>query len=230
MEATDELYFKYARVIEKAVARYSVQFPELTDDLYLQAGLVFCEACKSYDSDHPSRASFGTWLAECLQSLSEIITKACHGPNLCIHGGPAPVRSYTIDGETEDCCDPSAGAFAAALSTGIVDEYSSSLGIDGEYPPEMRPYLELLQGDALQIFRDFGNNLFYVKPDTSKTRAYNKAHNYLTPKKIYMRRYLKLGWSWKRTCRAFETLKSALKLYTQDKLPCLLIPAHAEAL
>ena len=229
MEATNELYFKYLGVIEKAVARYSVQFPELADDLYLQAGLVFCQACATYDENHPSGASFGVWLSKCLKSLTELITTACHGPNLCIHGGPAPVRTYTIDGESEDCCDPSAGAFAAALSTGVVDEYSRSLDSDGEYPEEMRPYLELLQGDALQFFRDFADNLFYVKPDTSKTRAYNRAHNYLTPKKIYMRRYLKMGWSWKRTCQAFDTLRNVLKLYTKDKLPCLLIPAHGEA-
>ena len=227
MKATDELYFQYAGVINKVVRSYARQFPDLEDDLYLQAGLIFCKACESYNPEHPSGAGFGTWLSKCLKSLTDMIETACHGPNTCVHGGAAPVRSYTIDGETEDCCDPSAGAFAAAISGGVVAEYCEQLARNDEYPADLRPYLDALQGDALQVFHDFADNLFYIKPDPSKTRAYNRAHEYLTPKKIYMRRYIKLGWSMTRTRRAFDSLQKMLKLYMQDKLPCTLTPATA---
>lgn len=217
MKATDELYFQYAGVINRVVGNYARQFPDLKDDLYLQAGLIFCKACESYNPDHPSGTGFGTWLAKHLKSLTDMIEKECHGPNMCIHGGPEPVRTYTIDGEPEDCLDPSAGKFAYAIAGGVVSEYSESLLQDEEYPEDLRAYLGTLQGDALQIFKDFADNLFYIKPDQSKTRAYNLAHEYLTPKKIYMRRYIKLGWNMERTRRAFNNLRSVLQVYARQK-------------
>lgn len=222
MKPTNELYFQYAHTIDAVVGKYARQYPDLADDLYLQAGLVFCHACESYDPNHPSGAGFGTWLSRCLQSLTELVDKAIHGPNTCIHGGPAPVRSFILEGQEEDLCDPSAGAFSAAIASGFVDEYSGNLGVNDEYPPELRPYLDALKGDALRVFHDFANGVFAIKPDPSKNRAYNRAKEYLNPKKIYMRHYIKLGWSMARTRKAFEGLKNMLELYRQDKLPCTL--------
>lgn len=229
MKATDELYFKYAGVITAVVNHYSRDFPDLEDELYLQAGLIFCQACEAFKPEHPSGASFDTFLRHKLHSLTWLIDKALHGPSLLESRGKAPVRVATVCDQDEDAAvgDPSCGTFA--LIQGIMPDtlvdYSRQLEASGEYPQELLPYLEALQGDALQVFKDFTEGYFKIKPDPSRSREFNRAKEYLTPMKIYCRRYLKLGWSLERTRKAFNGIQGMLKLYMQGRLPCNLIPS-----
>ena len=227
MQATDELYLKYAGVIASVVNHYSRQFPELDiqDELYLQAGLIFCEACSTYDPEHPSGATFDTWLRNKLKALTYLIDKALHGPSTTMSRGASPVRSYSPDGDEQDVGDPSSGIFAPAIATGILDEYSSQLSLSDDYHQELRQYLDALRGDSLQVFKDFVEGYFKAKPDPSKSRKFNiEAMNYLTPMKIYRRRYLKLCWTLERTRKAFNGVHNMLTLYMQGRLPCHLIP------
>lgn len=82
MKPTEELYYKYAGVISSVVDKYAYQCPDLADDLLLQAQLLFCQACVTYDPDHPSKATFETWLRNKLQDVSALVKKATRGPCL----------------------------------------------------------------------------------------------------------------------------------------------------
>ena len=82
MKPTEELYYQYAGVITSVVNKYAYQCPDLADDLFLQAQLLFCQACVTYDPDHPSKASFETWLRNKLQDVSALVKKATRGPCL----------------------------------------------------------------------------------------------------------------------------------------------------
>lgn len=230
MKATDELYLKYAGVITAVVNHYSRDFPDLEDELYLQAGLIFCQACEAFKPEHPSGASFDTFLRHKLHSLTWLIDKALHGPSLLESRGKAPVRMMADCDQDEDATvgDPSCAAYQGhtkGVRPYMLADYSKQLETSGEYPQELLPYLEALQGDALQVFKDFTEGYFKIKPDPSRSREFNRAKEYLTPMKIYRRRYLKLGWSLERTRRAFNGIQGMLKLYMQGRLPCNLIPS-----
>lgn len=222
MQPTDELYRKYAHVITAVVNRYAWQFPELEDDLYLQAGLVFCQACLTYDENHPSHASFRTWLENKLHSITDLIDRWNNGPTTLKGKGSTPaVLHEPVDSHDEDDCIPMSGIYPAA---GFLDGYSANL-LDystSEYPDRMKLTVDNLEGDALQIFRDWCAGRLDKSKNSSGVKKRRDERKTLNPMRIYRRRYMSLGWTFERTRKAWGDFTRAFKPYAGELLPGIL--------
>lgn len=131
MKPTEELYYKYAGVISSVVDKYAYQCPDLADDLLLQAQLLFCQACVTYDPDHPSKASFETWLRNKLRDVTSLIKKQCRGPSL-IKKAPSEKTVRAIKQKnpwSAELCECT-----------VIDEYTSSAVIPEHYINDITPY------------------------------------------------------------------------------------------
>ena len=221
MQPTDELYYKYSRVISSVVYHYAFNFPNLTDELYLQANYVFCKACLSYDPENPEGASFETWLRRQLQSIVGVCRKAMSGPTDTRTGSypPLPESQFIPD---EDGSIPDISNVASKTS---VAGYSASLTLEQEVDTAMDPYLSALTPDAYRVFEDFLDGSLSLKDTDSKdgkvtySRAMRLKRALLDPKKIYNRHYRDLGWSIDRVTKAFNELKAMLRNYKKGRLP-----------
>lgn len=257
MQPTDELYYKYAGVISSVAYHYAQSCPSLADDLLLQAQYIFCKACLSYDEDHDSGASFETWLRNQLQSLSNMIDREIHGPSYLKHGKyktgkfkdgkeiesniPTPfakecdaifrVKNRVASGSSDkiDYMDSLTG-----LATDwYVHEYTKKMGAStsdlsyDEYPPELKPYIQGLTGDALTMFHDYCDGCFAAPPWKNITRAKQKNREILNPMKMYRRKYMAMGWSLERVKNAWKGLRGMFRNYLKGKLPSMAIPQEA---
>ena len=216
MQPTDELYRQYAHVITAVVSRYSSKCPDLEDDLYLQAGLVFCQACLSYDPDHPSHASFKTYLAHKLHSITDLIEKFCNGPHaLNVKGcNPVPLQ-IPADGSRED--DMGFLYSPSYPSRSYLDKYSQGL-VDynhGPYPDKMQGTLDALEGDALQVFHDWCAGLLDKSKNASGVKKRRDERKTLNTMRIYRRRYMAMGWTFERTREAWEAFSRAFRPYAE---------------
>lgn len=221
MQPTDALYYKYAGVIDSVVNNYAHKCPDIKDDLYLQAQLVFCQACLSYDPNHPSHASFETWLRRQLESITALIKKAASGPSL-IKGtnmSAIPMAMIEVAYNTENEEDYVDISNIANLE--YVHDYGVNLETmhNSDYPPEMQPYIDALSGDSLKIFQDFCAGKFDLAAPKFKTIAKQKADACLNPIRIYRRVYIHEGWSLDRVKEAWKTLHSVISNYRRGKLP-----------
>ncbi len=225
LKPTDKLYYQYAGVISSVVKQYAKKCPDLKDELFLQAQLVFCQACLSYDPHHKSGASFETWLRNKLKSITGIIKKAAHGPCL-LKGVGSPYaltwsaieKEYTDKDRSGDKKDQS-----KQLTTLLMDEYTSRINdcIDGdsEYPDELLPYFNALKGDALQVFKDFCNGAFERAPTKGMTMDEKKELMRLNPMKLYRRLYKEKGWSIARVTNAWRNLHGIMEAYINGTIP-----------
>lgn len=221
MQPTDELYYKYSRVISSVVYHYAFNFPNLTDELYLQANYVFCKACLSYDPDNPEGASFETWLRRQLQSIVGVCRKAMSGPTTD-RVGTAPALPESQFNPDKDGDIPDISSVATRDS---VAGYGDSLAMDNEMDTGMDPYISALTPDAYRVFEDFLDGTLSLKDTNSKdgkvtySRAMRFKRALLDPKKIYKRHYEAQGWSLDRATRAFNELKAMLRNYRKGRLP-----------
>lgn len=229
MQPTDELYYKYAGVLTSVAYQYARECPKevqkyVRDEMFLQAQLVFCEACLSYNPDHPSGASFETWLRNQLQSITSIKNKAKRGPNLLKSCNTPLVQMQTIENvvsqsKDEDNDKTDISDFTASW---YIEEYGNNLsnGTDKmEFPSEMLPYIKALQGDSLRIFQDFCRRRFDLTPPNNLTRAKIRAREHLNPMRLYRRVYMKEGWSLERVRNAWRGLRGIIRSYMTGKLP-----------
>lgn len=226
MELTDQLYMEYAGVISRAVNHYTRAFPFIdAEELTLQGGLIFCRAAQSFDPAHEKGASFRTYLENQLKALSHVVNKALHGPTLLEGTGDAPVSIESTatfmadDGSYDATADGVALHTKAEYGDGLVD------CLDGDLPEVMAPYVDALDDDARAIMYDIVNGELEPNAKTMEhlTRAEKAKERTLSAWKIYKKRYIKLGWNWQRTRTAYDSLKRMLTLYTQDRLPCVLV-------
>ena len=151
MKPTDELYYKYADVITSVVNRYADQCPELEDDLFLQAQLLFCQACLTYDPNHPSKASFETWLRNKLRDVTAIIKKHTRGPSLI--KTPKPT-------ETVRAIKRKNPWSAELCECSVIDEETSSAVIPEHYINDLSAYKSYRIKSKVNLVKDsqkFGN-------------------------------------------------------------------------
>lgn len=252
MQPTDELYYKYAGVVSSVAYYYAQSCPSLADDLLLQAQYIFCKACLSYDENHECGASFETWLRNQLQSLTNMIDREIHGPSYLkstkvktgkfkdgkeieskvltpmFKESNIALRAKTLDKDIDS------RDILTNLACGYyVHDYSSRIGATAsdlsydEYPPEMKPYIQGLTGDALTLFNDFCDGCFVPPPQKNITRAKQKTREILNPLKMYRRKYMAMGWSLDRVKNAWKGLHGMLKNYMLGKLPSMSIPQEA---
>ena len=229
MKPTEELYYKYAGVLTSVVNSYAWDCPkDIQEEMMLQAELVFCEACLSYDPDHPSKASFETWLRQQLKSITSVLRKASRGPSMVKNGNqsavPVSMLAQNISREeSEDDDDPV--DISDVASNWYLDDYSKSLynGEDlCEFPEEMHPYIKALKGDSLRIFQDYCRGKFNSKPQKFMTVAKRKAREVLNPVRLYRRLYINEGWSLERVRNAWRGLRGVFYAYNKGTLPMLI--------
>lgn len=226
MEITDELYIQYASTIDRMVNHYARAFNFIdTDELTLQAGLIFCEAARSFDPDHKSGASFKTYLENQLKALSHVVDRALHGPTLLVGSGESPMS-------LDQCMvDPNDGTHGGDGMSPVADhvksDYGKSLEQDDEsdLPTALRAYVEMLTGDSRTILEDIlGGELDpNLKTMEHLSRSEQVKERTLSAWKVYKKRYIKMGWDWPRTRTAWNELKSMISLYRTDRLPCRLV-------
>lgn len=233
MKPTDELYFKYAGVITSVVNKYAYHFPDLADDLYLQAQLVFCQACITYDPANVGvtgqSASFETWLRNKLKSLNMVIRKEVHGP--CTIRDMDNPQSVTISKLEADMALHESRSDAIELSdvvgNYILDSYTDNLmdNVNGthDYPKELIPYIRALHGDSLRVFKDFCEGRFDRKPRKNITRAMQRARGVYDPGYLYRKVYRDCGWSLARVQNAWRGLHGILKNYLDGKAPVSIV-------
>ena len=223
MKPTTELYYKYAGVITSVVNSYAWNCPKyIKDELQLQAELVFCEACLSYDPNHPSKASFETWLRNQLKSITRVISKAAHGPSLVKDGGQSVMTINMLARNISRKKDEDPLDISDTASKWYLNDYSDNLlkGLgDSEYPEEIYPYIKALNEDALQIFQDFCKGKFMLTPQKFMTIAKRKAREVLNPTRLYRRLYMQEGWSLERVRKAWKDLCSVISSYRMGTLP-----------
>lgn len=217
MQPTDELYFEYAGVITRVVSRYAWKFPDLEDDLYLQAGLIFCKACLTYDPDNRENASFATWLEHKLHDLTTMIDKACNGPCSLKGRGAAALPMDVLERESEDGERMEATYTGDSLS--YVERYCRNLKDfhSSEYPDSMLPFIRSLEGDALQVFQDFVASRLEL--GASRSHKKSRQHRHLNPMRIFLRRYRGMGWTYERTRKAWQELTEAMMPYAVEAIP-----------
>ena len=235
MKPTDELYFQYAGVITSVVNKYAYDFPDLADDLFLQAQLLFCQACLSYDPEknvgkNGKVASFETWLRNNLKSLNMVIRKAAKGPCSDRHLGNPPAicfseieRIASTAGKAGEDPDDNDTDQPYAIKMNVLQEYAENLS-DGtdkghDYPDALLPYIRALRGDALQVFKDYCLGAFERKDRKNITIAQKKARAIYDPRYIYRAVYRDRGWSFARVQNAWRGLHGILKNYLDGKLP-----------
>lgn len=235
MKPTDELYFQYAGVITSVVNKYAHDFPDLADDLFLQAQLLFCQACLSYDPEknvgkNGKIASFETWLRNNLKSLNMVIRKAAKGPCSDRHLGNPPAicfseieRLASTAGKAGEDPDDNDTDQPYAIKMNVLQEYAENLS-DGtdkghDYPDALLPYIRALRGDALQVFKDYCLGAFERKDRKNITIAQKKARAIYDPRYIYRAVYRDRGWSYARVQNAWRGLHGILKNYLDGKLP-----------
>lgn len=229
MQPTEELYYKYAGVLTSVVNKYAYGCPKevqdyVQDELFLQAQLVFCQACLSYDPNHPSGASFETWLRNQLKSITAIKNKAKHGPNLLKSCSTPLVQMQTIKDvvaksrdEDDDKTD-----ISDFTESWYLENYEQNLsnGTENmEFPEDMIPYIKALRGDSLRIFQDFCRRRFDLTPPNNLTRAKIRAREYLNPIRLYRRVYMHEGWTLDRVRNAWRGLRGIFRNYMTGKLP-----------
>lgn len=218
MQPTDALYKKYAHVITAVVSRYTWQYPDLADDLYLQAGLVFCQACLTYDEEHPSHASFKTWLENKLHSITDMIDKWSNGPTTLKSRGSTPCQlQEPVDSHEDGGSTPINGIYPAA---GFLGSYSRGL-VDfnhGAYPDRMQATVDSLEGDSLQIFQDWCAGLLDKSKNSSGVKKRRDERKTLNPMRIYRRRYMAMGWTFERTRKAWGEFSQAFMPYAMESL------------
>lgn len=227
LKPTTELYYKYAGVITSVVNSYAWDCPkDIQDEMMLQAELVFCEACLSYDPDHPSKASFETWLRNQLKSITCVIRKASKGPSLLKNCNASAVTvnmlAQNISREEDEDEDPV--DISDVTPNWVLEDYSAKLlnGVDHcEFPEEMHPYIKALQGDSLRIFQDFCRGKFNLKPQKFMTVAKRKAREVLNPTRLYRRLYMQEGWSLERVRNAWRGLRGVFNAYNKGTFPML---------
>lgn len=236
MKPTDELYFQYAGVITSVVNKYAHDFPDLADDLFLQAQLLFCQACLSYDPErnvgkNGKIASFETWLRNKLKSLNMVIRKASKGPCSDRHLGNPPAicfseieRAASTADKTSKKTDYTDTDQPYAIPMNVLQEYTEKLS-DGtdkghDYPEALLPYIRALRGDALQVFKDYCLGAFERKERKNYIPiALQKARAIYDPRYIYRAVYRDRGWSYARVQNAWRGLHGILKNYLDGKLP-----------
>lgn len=233
MQPTEELYYKYAGVITSVVNKYARKCPDVEEELFLQAQLVFCQACLSYDPNHPSKASFETWLRNQLKSITSVINKATHGPSLLksTNASAVTVSMLAQNISREEDEDPT--DISDVATKWFIEEYGDNLSNgtnNGDYPSEMKPYIEALTGDSLRVFQDFCKGKFELKPQKFMTIAKRRAREVLNPIRLYRRLYRKEGWSLERVRNAWRGLRGIFSSYTSGKLPVMFCnPKFAQA-
>lgn len=224
MQPTDELYYKYAGVIDSVVHYYSRKCPDLADELFLQAQYVFCTACLSYDPNHAKGASFETWLRRQLQSITHVITKASKGPSTVKGVDKSAVTWSAVEESHYSQCHDDVDAMedlADIASQDYVKGYGANLENEKNlgYPPEMIPYIEALTGDALQIFNDYCQGKFELAMPFNMTLEKQKAREVLNPTRLHRRLYSKEGWSLDRVRKAWDVLTRTFDNYRKGKIP-----------
>lgn len=228
MKPTDELYFKYAGVITSVVNKYAYNFPELADDLYLQAQLVFCQACLTYDPEKTGAngkvASFETWLRNKLKSLNMVIRKEIHGPCTMKHlGNPQAITvtklAQDVAREPEDDPIDISDAVSQSLLKDYSDNLAGNIGESHDYPEELIPYICALRGDSLRVFKDFCEGRFEREPRKNLTKAMQRARSIYDPHYLYRKVYRDCGWSLARVQNAWRGLHGILKNYLDGKMP-----------
>lgn len=232
MKPTDALYYKYADVITSVVNAYAWNCPkDIQDELLLEAQLVFCKACLTYDPDHESGASFETWLRQKLQAITGIIKGAVRGPTMVkvpktkerVNNSVITVSMLAQNISKLEDEDPV--EISDAAPNWYLEEYGkqSDLGTySGEFPKEMAVYIQSLKGDSLQIFQDFCMGRFSLKPQKFLTIAKKRAREVLNPNRLYRRVYMQEGWSLDRVKQAWKELSSVFKCYMTGQLPSVL--------
>lgn len=213
MTPTNDLYYKYAGIITSVVNRYATYCPDLRDDLYGEALLVFCDACKSYDPNHTSKAAFSTWLYRQLQSISRVMDKAINGPVPEAH-----LHCPSADIPFQDALSVVAPAHSLDTYTDSLQQYTSS-----DFPSDMHKYLDTLRGDSFTIFQDFINGRLDSAPDKYGTISLERKRQktYLNPTKLYIRRYKRLGWSIDRVRNAWLDVSRVVSSYINGTHPSL---------
>jgi len=249
LKPTEELYYRYAGVITGVVNKYAYQCPDLTDDLQLQAALIFCQACITYDPDHPSQASFETWLRNKLQSISELVKDATRGPCLvkfeksgkheiavkrkrvwskktinpkCAEKINTPVQTVKEISDTMQRKSEDMLDISDVTCGYILEDYGNNLsgGTDKhDFPSDMLPYIHALRGDSLQVFKDFCEGRLERKPHHKLTREIQRKRGILSPSHIYNKFYKQKGWTRERVENAWRGLHGVLKNYLDGKLP-----------
>lgn len=227
MQPTDELYYKYAGVIDSVVRYYSRKCPDLADELFLQAQYVFCTACLSYDPNHGKGASFETWLRRQLQSITHVIIKASRGPSTVEDIDKSAVTWSVLEESRRSLRHDDVDAMedlADVASQEYVKEYGANLENEGTlgYPPEMVPYIKALTGDALQVFNDYCHGKFELNLPFNMTLEKQKAREVLNPTRLHRRLYAKEGWSLDRVRKAWDGLVRMFDNYRRDKMPIML--------
>ena len=223
MEPTDELYNKYAKVINSFIYKYACQYPDLEDDLYLQAGLLFCNACRTYDENHPSHASFNTWLLQSLHRITDMIDKWNNGP--CMLKGRGCVPSGLLepaDGNKGDDKVPVSGIYPTGDYLAGYTKSMTDCNVN-EYPDKMQGTLSHLEGEALQIFRDWCAGVLDKSKNSSGMKSRRDERKTLNPMRIYRRRYMALGWTFERTRKAWGQFSQSFQGYAQENYPSMLL-------
>lgn len=226
MQPTDELYYKYAGVIDSVVHYYSRKCPDLADELFLQAQYVFCTACLSYDPNHAKGASFETWLRRQLQSITHVITKASKGPSTVEDVTKSAVTWSVLEESRNNHHNDDLEALedlADVASQEYVKEYGANLENEENlgYPPEMIPYIKALTGDALQIFNDYCQGKFELGVPFNMPLERQKAREVLNPNRLHRRLYSKEGWSLDRVRTAWLNLTNVFNNYRTGKIPAM---------
>lgn len=224
MQPTDELYYKYAGVIDSCVRYYSRKCPDLADELFLQAQYVFCTACLSYDPSHSKGASFETWLRRQLQSITHVITKASRGPSMVVDVDKSAVTWSVLEESRRSLHHDDVDGMedlADVASQEYVKEYGANLENEENlgYPPEMIPYVKALTGDALQIFNDYCQGKFELGVPFNMPLERQRAREILNPNRLHRRLYSKEGWSLDRVRKAWNNLTQVFYNYRNGKIP-----------
>lgn len=223
------LYYQYAGVIDSVVERYAEKCPECRDDLRFEAIAVFWEACRTYDPNHASGASFKTWLVNQLRSITSVLKKGARGPTRLkgVQGmSVIPVRRLAQNftrNPKDDIRDPV--GLSDASEKWYLQEYGSQL-VNGEetdgFPPEMQAYINALKGDSLKIFKDFCEGRFdSVQQTQYMSRKRIRKLETLNPVKIYRRLYRQEGWSLERVRNAWRGLSGVFASYMSATVPSM---------
>lgn len=228
MQPTDELYYKYAGVIDSVVRHYSRKCPDLADELFLQAQYVFCTACLSYNPSHSAGASFETWLRRQLQSITHIITRASKGPSMIVGIDKSVITWGVLEDAWHNASKTDSEPLedlADVANSQYVKEYGSNLETEDSlgYPPEMIPYIKALTGDSLRIFEDYCQGKFELSLPFNMPLERQKAREVLNPTRLHRRLYSKEGWSLDRVRKAWDGLVRMFDNYRKEKMPIMII-------
>lgn len=214
IEATDELYRKCERTIDKACFDAWRKNPIIDlDDYRSYADEIFMDSVKSYDDSKGTK--FNTWLTTQLLRLKKyagrfkMVTKFDDKPESLV----LSADRHLIDSGDRKQCSP------YDRKTSFMDFYSASISMVEsskkleDMLDKSKYFIEWLSPDAKTLMKDIVDG-DAARRDSNGLQIPEKRNVYyskLTPRQLFVRLHRKRGWSFERVRSARAEIENMLR-------------------